>query len=157
MWLAFRSIYFEIGMMSHEELEEGSELSLDWDKLSAIGRMNLKVIPAVAQDVETGTVLIVGYVNAEALMEARRLGVAVFWSTSRNALWVKGATSGNTLKLEAIRINCEQNSILYRVHVSEGKGACHTANVDGSARFGCYYRKLNAEGLLELIEDRDAL
>ena len=65
--------------------------------------------------------------------------VAVFWSTSRNALWIKGATSGDFLELVETRVNCEQNSILYRVR-PKGKGACHTRDASGKSRPSCYYR-----------------
>ena len=76
----------------------------------------------------------------------RREGVAAFWSTSRNELWVKGATSGNVLELVEIRVNCEQNSLLYRVRL-KGEGACHTLDADGRARLGCYYRRLVGDRL----------
>lgn len=121
--------------------EEGTELKLDWAKLRAIGEAGLDVIPAVAQDIESGAVVMLGYVNERALREAWKRRCAVFWSTSRNALWVKGETSGNTLPLEEIRVNCEQNSLLYRVRLRPGSGACHTEEA-GSPRFGCYYRQL---------------
>ena len=107
----------------------------------------------MVQDAQNGAVLIVAYANKEALRESFRRGVAVLWSTSRNELWVKGATSGNTLELVEVRVNCEQNSLLYRVRVKEGKGACHTTTAEGKARFGCYYRKLSADGTLQIEGD----
>ena len=64
-------------------------------------------------------------------------------------LWVKGATSGDTLKLVEVRVNCEQNSLLYLVRPL-GQGACHTKGVDGKARPSCYYRRLN-DGKLEFV------
>ena len=76
----------------------------------------------------------------------RREGIAAFWSTSRNELWVKGATSGDALELVEICVNCEQNSLLYKVR-SKGKGACHTKDGHGRSRQGCYYRRLSSDGL----------
>ena len=84
-------------------------------------------------------VLIVAYANDEAVAETFRLGEAVLYSTSRNELWHKGATSGDVLKVEEVRINCEQNSLLYLV-TPKGQGACHTKDETGKSRSSCYYR-----------------
>jgi phosphoribosyl-AMP cyclohydrolase len=75
--------------------------------------------------------------------------VAAFWSTSRDELWVKGATSGDTLELVEVRVNCEQNSLLYLVKPL-GQGACHTKGADGQARPSCYYRRIK-DGRLQFI------
>jgi phosphoribosyl-AMP cyclohydrolase len=107
--------------MGHE-LEEGSELQLDFSKLESVAMRAPGVIPAVAQDAVTGQVLIVGYANELALKTAIEENVAVFWSTSRNELWIKGASSGDILELVETRVNCEQNSILYLVK-PRGEGA----------------------------------
>ncbi len=136
--------------MSDLELEEGSVLNLDFTKLRKVARCNEDVLLAIAQDVQTGEVLIVGYANQLALDTARESGMATFWSTSRNELWIKGKTSGDYLKIKEIRVNCEQNSVLYRV-IPAGKGACHTKNQFGVARTGCYYRTINKEGTLDFI------
>lgn len=127
--------------MSHY-LEEGTRLALDFDKIRSIAADNPGVIPAVAQDVDTGRVLMVGYVNEAALKQALERRVAVFWSTSRQELWIKGATSGDTLQLVEARVNCEQNSILYLVHPA-GEGVCHTKGADGRSRPSCYYRVID--------------
>jgi phosphoribosyl-AMP cyclohydrolase len=134
--------------MSNPQLEEGSQLSLDFTKLRKVASGKEDVIPAVAQDAATGEVLILGYANRLALETALRERKAVFWSTSRNELWIKGLTSGDFLELLEVRVNCEQNSILYRVRPA-GQGACHTKGADGRARSGCYYRRLRADGTLE--------
>ena len=134
--------------MTHEELEQGNVLELDFTKLRKVASCDADVLPAIAQDAHTGEVLIVGYANQLALDTARECGMATFWSTSRNELWVKGKTSGDYLKIEEIRVNCEQNSILYKV-TPAGKGACHTKNEAGVARSGCYYRRLLADGSME--------
>ena len=74
----------------------------------------------------------------------------MLWSTSRDELWHKGATSGDTLDLVEVRVNCEQNSLLYRVRPTTG-GACHTTGPDGRARPGCYYRRLTGSHTLEVV------
>lgn len=137
--------------MSHKELEEGAKLELDFSKLRKVAECGSDVLPAIAQDAKTGEVLIVGYANKLALDTARDCGMATFWSTSRNELWIKGKTSGDYLKLEEIRVNCEQNSVLYLV-TPAGQGACHTKGADGKARSGCYYRKLAEDGSLEFVD-----
>ena len=137
--------------MTHKELEEGTELNLDFTKLRKVARCEADVLIAIAQDSGTGEVLIAGYANELALKTARESGMATFWSTSRNELWVKGKTSGDFLKIDEIRVNCEQNSILYRVTPTE-KGACHTKNKAGVSHSGCYYRRLNDKGTLEFVD-----
>lgn len=132
------------------ELEEGPELKLDFTKLKKVANCGEDVLPAVAQDAKTGELLIVGYANQKALDTARAEGLATFWSTSRNELWIKGKTSGDMLKLVEIRVNCEQNSILYLVE-PQGAGACHTKDSSGQARSGCYYRKLEDDGSLSFV------
>jgi len=128
------------------DLEEGFELCLDFGKLGKAARCGQDLIPVVVQDVETREVLILAYVNEEALNYAREKRVATFWSTSRNELWIKGATSGDFLDLEEIRVNCEQNSLLYLVRL-RGKGACHTKDARGISRLGCFYRKIEEKKL----------
>lgn len=134
--------------MSNRELEEGARLDLDFAKLRKVAAGREDVIPAVAQDAATGEVLILGYANRLALDTALRERKAVFWSTSRNELWVKGLTSGDFLELLEVRVNCEQNSVLYRVRPA-GQGACHTKGEDGRSRSGCYYRRIRPDGTLE--------
>ena len=107
------------------------------------------LIPAVAQDANTGEVLIVGYANELALHTTFEQGMATFWSSSRNELWIKGKTSGDYLEIVEVRVNCEQNSVLYRVH-PKGQGACHVKNEQGVARKGCYYRVIGEDKKLIL-------
>ncbi|MDB3959020.1 hypothetical protein N9408_08935 [Opitutales bacterium] len=127
--------------MDHHELENGTSLSLDFKKLAKVVACGEDLIPAVAQDAESGEVLIVGYANELALNTALEQGMATFWSSSRNELWIKGKTSGDYLEIVEVRVNCEQNSILYRVR-PKGQGACHVKDEEGVARKGCYYRKI---------------
>jgi len=127
--------------MNHHQLEEGTELTLDYSKLQKVAECDEGLVPAVAQDADTGEVLIVGYANELALKTTIDQGMATFWSTSRNELWIKGKTSGDYLEIVEVCVNCEQNSLLYRVR-PKGAGACHTKGMNGSARSGCYYRVL---------------
>ena len=136
--------------MNHYDLEEGTQLQLDFTKLKKVAACGEDIIPAIAQDHKTGEVLIVGYANQLALKTAQKEKMATFWSTSRNELWIKGKTSGDFLEIVEIRVNCEQNSILYLV-IPKGKGACHTKDSAGQARTGCYYRKMSGEGSLDFI------
>ncbi len=136
--------------MEPEELEEGTELRLDFDKIRKVADSGVPVVPVAVQDVETGSVLLIGYANREALGYTLQHGVAAFWSTSRDELWVKGATSGDTLEVVEVRVNCEQNSLLYLVKVA-GRGACHTEKSNGAVRLSCYYRRI-AHGGLDAID-----
>ena len=74
-----------------------------------------------------------------------REGVAAFGACRGTALWVKGETSGNLLDVVEVRVNCEQNSLLYLVRLPQG-GVCHTLEA-GAARHSCYYRRLNGDRL----------
>jgi len=125
--------------MNHQELEEGKKLNLDFTKLKKVASCSEDIIPAVAQDADTGEVLIVGYANKLAFETTLKENMATFWSTSRNELWIKGKTSGDYLEIVEVCVNCEQNSLLYRVR-PKGKGACHTKDSNGVSRTGCYYR-----------------
>jgi len=135
---------------NHEDLEKGTILSLDFSKLNQIGSAGYPVLPVVVQDSDSGEVLIIAYANEEALRETLKRKEAVFFSTSRNELWHKGATSGDTLSLVEVRVNCEQNSLLYLVR-PQGEGACHTKTDDGTARSSCYYRSIDSDNDLRFI------
>ena len=126
------------------ELEEGNRLGLDFGKLASVAATGARVVPAVLQDTESSEVLFIGYANEEAIETSLSERIAVLWSTSRNELWRKGATSGDVLELAEIRVNCEQNSVLYLVRRTTG-GACHTLSASGSARPSCYYRAITDE------------
>ncbi len=128
-------------MSSDAALEEGTSLSLDYDKLSKIAAADQHVVPVVLQHAETGDVLYIAYANEQALRATLEKREAVLWSTSRNELWHKGATSGDVLELVDVRVNCEQNSLLYRVRPT-GAGACHTQDASGTARMSCFYRTI---------------
>ena len=124
-----------------KELEEGRSLQLDFGKVGSIAATGQHVIPVVLQHAETGEVLFIGYANDLAVRTSLEEKIAVLWSTSRNELWRKGATSGDVLELVDVRVNCEQNSVLYRVLPAKG-GVCHTTSSDGATRPTCYYRTI---------------
>lgn len=109
------------------------------------------LLPVVTQDYRTKEVLILSFINKDAFEETLRSGYATYWSRSRNELWKKGLTSGDMLRVEEIRINCEQNSFLFLV-TPMGKGACHAKREDGTSHTSCYYRRLGKDGSLEFVE-----
>ncbi len=124
--------------------EHTTQLLLDF------GPDGKKLLPVVTQDARTKDVLIVAFANREAFDETRRSGFATYWSRTRNELWKKGLTSGDMLKVEEIRVNCEQSSLLYLV-TPQGKGACHAKKADGSPYATCYYRRIAPDGTLDLV------
>ncbi len=123
------------------DLEESTSLQIDFGKVSKIGADGHQVVPVVLQDADSGDVLFIGYANEEAFLATLERQSAVLYSTSRNELWHKGATSGDTLELVDVAVNCEQNSLLYKVRKA-GTGVCHTKGDDGVARQTCYYRSV---------------
>lgn len=134
-----------------KELEEGTRLTLDFDKLAKASAAASGILPVAVQNAETREIVLVAYVNEAALRHSIATRTATFWSTSRNELWIKGATSGETFDLLELRVNCEQNSLVYIVRPRRG-GICHTKNRQGEPR-NCYYRRLNFEtGELEHLD-----
>ncbi len=92
------------------------------------------LIPVIAQDVKTKEVLMLAYANEEALRKTFETGYAHYYSRSRKKLWKKGEESGNVQRIVEIRVDCDEDAILYIV---EQKGvACHTGN------YSCFFRKL---------------
>ncbi|MBP7829821.1 MAG: phosphoribosyl-AMP cyclohydrolase [Kiritimatiellae bacterium] len=133
------------------EKEDGLELRLDFNKLTQATSANAGIIPVAVQHADTGEVILVAYTNEPAFRKAVADRSLVLWSTSRKELWEKGKTSGETFDLVEVRVNCEQNSLLYRVRPRRG-GICHTKNRSGQPR-NCYYRRLNLEtGKLENLD-----
>ncbi len=135
-------------------LEEGTVARIDFEKIRHAARSAQGLVPVVIQDVDSLEVLFVGSVNDLALDMALRSGRAVLWSASRDELWIKGATSGDVLDLHDVRVNCEQNALLYLVRPRTG-GACHTVTGDGASRRTCFYRRLADAATLEFTDGFD--
>ncbi len=132
-------------------LEEDNKLQLDFGKVCKVGAGGANVVPVAVQNIDTGEVILVAYVNEQALRASIKERRAIFWSTSRQELWEKGKTSGNGFELIEIYVNCEQNSLLYRVKPIAG-GICHTKNAEDQPR-NCFYRKIDMEtGELENMD-----
>ncbi|HSC69199.1 MAG TPA: phosphoribosyl-AMP cyclohydrolase [Cellvibrio sp.] len=93
------------------------------------------LIPAIAQDAQSGRILMMAWMNREALQLSAERGEAVYWSRSRNKLWHKGETSGHIQKLHEIRLDCDEDVIVLQVEQLGGI-ACHTG------RESCFYRVL---------------
>ena len=109
------------------------------------------LIPVVTQDYKTKEVLILAFADNEAFRETLNSGHATYFSRTRKKIWKKGLTSGDLMKIEEIRINCEQNSLLYMV-TPVGKGACHARRENGHPHTTCFYRRITPGGKLEFIE-----
>ena len=86
------------------------------------------LIPAVVQDDESGEVLMLGFMNDEALERTRASGYATFFSRSRNRLWTKGETSGNRLRVTALLTDCDEDTVLLRVTCEGDGNVCHTGS-----------------------------
>lgn len=129
------------GEVNAKVLEDSDLLIMDFEKLRKIAQCQDAVVPVVVQDAVSKEVLILAYANEKALRHTLESGLATFWSTSRNELWIKGKTSGDELAIVEVRVNCEQNSLLYLVKM-KGKGSCHTKDASGQTRLGCYYRRI---------------
>lgn len=100
------------------------------------------LITAIVSDARDNAVLMVAHMNAEALRLTQQTGIAHFWSRSRQALWKKGETSGETLQVTEILTDCDQDVLLLKA-LPQGKGAaCHTG------RRSCFYRRLDGDRLI---------
>jgi len=105
---------------------------MDYSKLNGL-------IPAVIQDAETSEVLMVGFMNDEALARTRSTGFATFFSRTRNKLWMKGETSGNRLAVTDILVDCDDDTVLVKVKPQGDGNVCHTGERT------CFFRKLDAK------------
>jgi phosphoribosyl-AMP cyclohydrolase len=113
-------------------------MKIDFDKVGGL-------IPAIAQDAATGTVLMMAWMNHEAYQETLRSGRAVYFSRSRNKLWRKGEESGNVQMVKSIHVDCDADTLLLKVE-QIGGAACHEGYQS------CFFRKLNSTGEVEAIE-----
>jgi phosphoribosyl-AMP cyclohydrolase len=112
-------------------------MSDDW--LDAIKWDAQGLVPAIAQEHGTGTILMMAWMNPESLRLTRETGHAVYWSRSRGRLWHKGEESGHQQVVHAIRIDCDADVVLLDVE-QKGGIACHTG------RHNCFYRELDVQG-----------
>jgi phosphoribosyl-ATP pyrophosphohydrolase/phosphoribosyl-AMP cyclohydrolase len=92
---------------------------MDFSKLNGL-------VPAVVQDDETGEVLMVGFMNQESLDRTVATGYTTFYSRTRNALWTKGETSGNRLRVVRLLVDCDEDTLLVRARCEGDKKVCHT-------------------------------
>lgn len=106
-----------------------------------------KLIPAVSQDWKTGEVLMLAYMNDEALQKTRETGIAHYWSRSRKKLWLKGESSGHFQRIKEILVDCDEDAILLLVE-QEG-GACHTGYRS------CFYRTIDGKIVGEKVFEPD--
>ena len=95
------------------------------------------LVPAIVQDARSGVVLMLAYMNEDALRLTQETGEAHFWSRSRQELWHKGATSGNVQRVREVLIDCDADTILLKV--DPAGPACHTGEVS------CFYRRLTSD------------
>jgi phosphoribosyl-AMP cyclohydrolase len=117
--------------------EEGTARDIRWN---ADG-----LAPVIVQEATTGEVVMLAWMNAEALERTLTSGKATYWSRSRAAFWVKGETSGHHQAVVELRVDCDQDALLLRVH--QTGPACHTG------RSGCFYRQVTPEGLRFITAD----
>ena len=94
------------------------------------------LVPAIAQDAENGDILMVAWMNRDALKQTLQLGEAVYWSRSRKKLWHKGEESGHTQKVKEIRLDCDEDVVLLKIE-QVGGIACHTG------RRSCFFQRLD--------------
>ena len=105
------------------------------------------LVPAIIQDHATGEVLMLGFMNEEALAETQRTRQAVFFSRARNRLWRKGESSGHVLSVLEMRVDCDSDTLLLRVKAI-GPGVCH------EGYRSCFFRRLENDGTAMVTEDR---
>lgn len=105
------------------------------------------LVPAIIQDGRTREVLMLGFMNAEALAETQRTREAVFFSRSRNRLWKKGESSGHVLRVLEIRVDCDADALLLRVEPL-GPGVCHEGYCS------CFFRQIEENGTVCTVEER---
>jgi len=112
-------------------------MNTDW--INEVSFNSDGLIPAIAQDHRTNRILMVAWMNRDALLQTARESQAVYWSRSRQAFWRKGETSGNEQRVIEIQLDCDGDVIILRVD-QKGEIACHTG------RNSCFFRKLTEQG-----------
>jgi phosphoribosyl-AMP cyclohydrolase len=102
------------------------------------------LIPAIAQDYETGEILMLAYMNQEAWEQTLHTGKATYFSRSRQKLWVKGNTSGNLQVVKNIRVDCDDDTVLLEVE-QLGGAACHTGHRS------CFFKRIQRDGSIDIV------
>lgn len=102
------------------------------------------LIPAIAQDWKTGEILMLAYINKESWQETLRTGHAVYWTRSRQKIWHKGESSGNVQIIKEILVDCDNDTVVFKVD-QVGGAACHTGHPS------CFFRRFKADGEAEII------
>lgn len=125
------------------DIEESLKPNLQFEKRGGL-------LPVVVQESSTGQVLMLGYANREAFERSMKYGRATFWSTSRQQIWTKGETSGNSLLIDEVLVDCDQDAIIYKVTLENG-GVCHTFSCSGEHRKACFYREFEDADNLAFI------
>ncbi|MBW2029275.1 MAG: phosphoribosyl-AMP cyclohydrolase [Deltaproteobacteria bacterium] len=105
------------------------------------------LLPAIVQDVKTGKVLMLAYMNKESWEKTLETGEAHYWSRSRQELWHKGATSGNVQKVKEIYADCDDDTVLLKVE-QVGGAACHTGHES------CFHKKVERNGDITIVGER---
>jgi phosphoribosyl-AMP cyclohydrolase len=122
---------------------DGNGLNLNF-RLELSGE---QLIIAIAQDQDSSEVLMVAYMNREALQKTLETGKAHYWSTSRNKLWLKGESSGHTQDVQEILTDCDEDAVLLKV--KQNGGACH------EGYYSCFFRKIGDNGTdLVLVKEK---
>ena len=103
------------------------------------------LIPCIAQDADTGEVLMFAWMNREALEHTLQADEGTYWSRSRQELWIKGKTSGHVQEVVEVRTDCDQDTILMKVR--QTGAACH------EGYRSCFFRTVGADGALTVVED----
>lgn len=103
------------------------------------------LIPVIAQDADTGEVLMLAYANRAALEETLKTGYMTYWSRSRAKLWKKGESSGHVQEVRAIWVDCDKDAVLVKIH-QKGDAACHTG------RRSCFFHEAGPQGLTAVGE-----
>lgn len=119
--------------LSTQQIEQGSVFAPKFDALG--------LLTSVVIDSRTKEVLVVAFMNAEALQKTRETGKVHFWSRSRSSLWLKGETSGHFLSVDEIRVDCDQDALV--IYATPAGPTCHTGETS------CFYRKLDPTALDE--------
>lgn len=113
-------------------------MELDFQKLGGL-------IPAIAQDWKTNEVLMLAFINEEAFQKSIETGLAHYYSRSKKRLWMKGETSGHTQEIKEILVDCDQDSIIFKIH-QLGNAACH------KGYNSCFYRHVKQNQLMTFKE-----